>query len=868
MYFRLLMTKFRCLKCSFCVSEASLLTDSAPNKPAATLLPRIQRFAAVFCIVLLLSATVIAQSSVEPPKTFSLGVAPGGTQRHVPGRWATLSIGARNNTDVDAEQSVAVIVADQQNLQYARRLWVPAGALRRSWLPIQIPPDIPTDQLQLDITSMQLGESVDGDEQFQANEIGMPTVERTLLLSHEDSRCAVVFATPDYYIETESDKFNALTYTVNAGRDGVYDSRGGSGVIHWIDDFLPPSPVGLNSIDQLVIASGQLLRDSTAAAQLRKWVFEGGQLWIMTDQIPPEIVRQLIGDTTCYEIVDRVELNEFSITTVDNSGVSQRATIENWTSETPVELLRVVADTDDVVATIDGWPAAFRKPLGKGEVLFTTLGARGWTQGGQSLLIYQSIAKRFFSRRSPSPQPTADLLAFVDAEIGYEIPSRSVIASILLAHFLVIVGAGIWLAIRGKLQQMAWIIPVAGIASAAILMFIGNAKTSAIPSTVATSQIARPLPSSSDVDVHSVAAVYSSVSKPLKIQSSSDAMTMFRDGLEGGEVKRLMFTDFGKSQWQFVELPPGVVRHVETDATITLPKPWNVIGRFTRQGFEGRLDGIDASTCEDAVIITPSTPSLGMLPKPNAIGFFVGGVDNVLAEDQYISTSIVSDIQQDRQGLIRRMLDADTPPFGTEPTMLVWTNPLNLNVDFGDGFNHRGSTLASLPVQLQRLSSGSEFVVPETFVRFDTFAGTRGRTAIYNPRIGRWIELNQPADAQLKLIVPDVLLPCSVKRVNVQIKINAPSRTLTILGRESASGERATLFEKKNPTGVLRFSIDDPDALQITSDGGILLSVVVSESDEERESIQKPVESGTLASPSRSTWRIDHLHANVEGVTL
>ena len=57
-----------------------------------------------------------------------------------------------------------------------------------------------------------------------------------------------------------------------------------------------------------------------------------------------------------------------------------RNVIDNveWSSEIPVEMVRVLVDSDDVQFRVNGWPAAFWCRAGHGEVLLTTVDARAW----------------------------------------------------------------------------------------------------------------------------------------------------------------------------------------------------------------------------------------------------------------------------------------------------------------------------------------------------------------------------------------------------------------------------------------------------------------------------------------------------------
>ena len=161
-----------------------------------------------------------------------------------------------------------------------------------------------------------------------------------------------------------------------------------------------------------------------------------------------------------------------------------------------------------------------------------------------------------------------------------------------------------------------------------------------------------------------------------------------------------------------------------------------------------------------------------------------------------------------------------------------------------------------------------EFQVPASFVRLESYAGTRGLSTVFNAETGRWLdEMNKPNETDLRCVAPSVLLPCELNRATVRIKINAPSRTLELKG--FIDGQFVTLHRVENPTGLLRFEIDRPEALQLDADGGLLLSIAISQTEEERlAEAAEEEDPDEPRAPSRSTWQIDYVHVNLEGTSL
>ena len=808
------------------------------------------------------------EASGDPEqREISIGLTPAGIQRHVAGRWATLAVNGTNRSSRDVEETAIVMIGEESGLQYGRRMWIPAGTRRQAWLPIQIPDQIYSDQLQIPMTSIHLKESKGG-ESFHANFVGMPMSERALLLSWEESRAAVILEP----INGSVDSFRIaekLTKTIYAGRDLVVPSTQDLGLVQLGGLFLPPTANPLDSLDQIVIANDRLLADTVAVARLRAWLHSGGRIWIMADQISPDAVRALLGDAVCYSVVDRVQLNDFELERIAPPLEKSNPT-EHWSSETPVEMVRVLVDNAEVHSKVDGWPAAFWMQIGHGEVLFTTLEAPGWLHGETPTEALRALSKRFFLQRLDPPKHTEALSNYLSKEIGYRIPGRGIIAAVLGAHILVVLAAGIWLARLKELQYMGYLIPVAAVLATITLVAVGDRQTTAVPSTIATGQIVHALADSSQAQVESVAAIYSQETQPLPITSAPASVTQLSNDESSGEVKRILWNDRGESNWLFVEQRQGKVQHVQTNAIVNLPEAWSVRVRFTPNGLEGRIAGVNPEICRDPVVVSAASPTMSIKLDPSS-GNFTSGFDDVLLPDQFYDDTLISDVQQDRQAMTRQLRDTDSTFFSRQPSLLFWTEPVDAGVTFGEGFVRRGWALASIPIRIERLEPGSEFQVPAGFLRLESHAGAKGPSSVFNPETGRWLDsMNKPTESELRCVLPRALLPCQLRRCRVVMKVTAPGRRVEVQGM--VAGQYQTLHQVESPAGRIEFEIDQPEVLDLDSKGGFLLLIAVSETEQERLDQQEPPEiegapSTAYANVSRSTWAIDYVHLNVEGTT-
>ena len=75
------------------------------------------------------------------------------------------------------------------------------------------------------------------------------------------------------------------------------------------DEYLPPTQESLDAVNVFIVAGNRLAQDPLGRAALRRWVQEGGCLWVMLDHVELAVVAAILGDPSDLAIVDRVGLN-------------------------------------------------------------------------------------------------------------------------------------------------------------------------------------------------------------------------------------------------------------------------------------------------------------------------------------------------------------------------------------------------------------------------------------------------------------------------------------------------------------------------------------------------------------------------------
>ncbi|MEX0818690.1 MAG: hypothetical protein WD070_03825 [Pirellulaceae bacterium] len=835
-------------------------------------------------LALVVNVGVAFAQSGEESGAVKSTISPGGMGRYERGQWSVVEINASNDSRQEREANLSVFLEGDSRTQFTRRMWLPAGAVRKTWLPIRVPDHVPPEQKVLHASTLNVVES--GGNMILDRREGEQLISESLLsLDPNQLHTAMIFRR-DLPGQRESsspreDEAYETVVTVRMLHDG--DRK----ITSLSDHFLPPYPEAYDALDQLVICSDRLAADSGGMAALRQWIARGGRVWIMLDLVGVEAVHTLLGNASPVEIVDRIELNDFTIETPASMSVGAEPA-ETWSAEVPVEFLRVSLDTADVHSTIDGWPAAFSIPFGGGRVLMTTLAARGWryqddpfaevtdstrrTSGPTSALRH--LASEFNLRANSKSALGDELKPILSEQLGYRIPARSIAALILGINCVVIVTAGVWLARREQLERIAWVVPAVTACSAIALVAIGSANTSSIPATSSILRLANVSSETNEIHADTLAAFYSpeTVELPLQIDLAGVVTPEVQD--LAGVAKRAVWNDDGGCRWEKVDVASGSVRFARAKESRLLEHPLRARAVFGASGLEGRIVGVNQiGTPADAIIAAPPAPHSDVTITKT--GDFQVGPHDILAEAEFLTGAMLSDEQQRRQSIYREILaPLDGNLYPQRPTLFVWGDSHSLGLTAPDLFQQSGATLYAVPLDIGRTRPQQSFLVPATFVKITNAAAKQGASAAYNPRTGRWLrDATLPTQSFFQFVLPREVLPCAIRSAQLTLKIHAPSRTVELTG--STEDQQVTIKAMENPSGVLTFTIDDPKLLKLDDDGGLHFGVTVSPTKQQAATQAARKQAGGLqaggpASDSfeHSTWQIDYLRLQASGETL
>ena len=144
-----------------------------------------------------------------------------------------------------------------------------------------------------------------------------------------------------------------------------------------------------------------LLTTPRRISALRHWLQQGGRLWICWIS-SNSMGAALLGEDAELTVVDRVPLTSVGII----RRLEGTSTTPAQQFERPIDLVRVIPGPfDRVMHTVNGWPASFTRRVGRGQILFTTLGARAWhkprTQAEVGRRVIPHQCSRFWTTLLP-----------------------------------------------------------------------------------------------------------------------------------------------------------------------------------------------------------------------------------------------------------------------------------------------------------------------------------------------------------------------------------------------------------------------------------------------------------------------------------
>ena len=796
----------------------------------------------------------------------------GGSYVYVPEKWGELHFSVTNVREEPREMICATSFEDQPQLQFGRRIWVPARSTLRLSHPFVIPKYDASRGRVLNLNTVVLDAS-EKDEVFLKNESGKNLHDGALFVTHSAHITGLINSMGE-----EKDQLPiAVSELIQAGR---VSQQLTNQVVSMLDQFLPADASGLNCFNQIVIADNRITDDFAALAALRHWLHEGGHLWVMLDLADPIVLERLLGDEFSGQILDRVGLTSVRVDrapTLYDVGVTTGETVEY---EEPVDLVRMVSSKFDVVNRVNGWPALMTKTIGEGKVYMTTLGPRGWmkpvppntTQSPDPsktsrFTVTQPMnefATDFFSKREPELLPQTALEPQVREYVGYSIPSWNVIVGALFGFAILLLALGLLLLRMGRLEHLGWIGSLMAIAVSVLLLSIGRAHRHGIPGTVASVQLVQAIKGTDDTRIQGLVAVYQPEGTRSEIKVNGGGRMMpDMTGLEN-VTRRMVSTDLGEWYWENLAQPAGL-RAAEFNRAETVADRIEAHATFNENGLVGTYSGrLAAGT--DALIATRSGRLAVTFDGPRN---FVARANNLFEKDQYLSADLVSDEQDRRRRTFEKLLaNPKRTDYPVYPQLMFWSDQWEHGVEFGDGLKRQGSTLVAVPLSIDRPVNGTKFLIPSPLLTYRNRTQPNGlpNSTMWSYGRKEWQECSTPGSSWLRFQIPRELLPLTANQARIDVKVTGPIGRIELKGLKN--GETTSLRTIIDPVGAFSIDVIDSEVLSIDEDGGVSLGLYAGDParPELTHSSGKPAVNGTgqaAGDANRNTkvnyWRIESL---------
>ncbi len=791
---------------------------------------------------------------------------PGGVRLSATESWGTFDVRVTNLTDADRLARVLVLYEGRPDVQYGRDVWVPARATRSTWL--LVGPAFQQSMTARREVQVLLYDRTDskerlilppGEERIRARGITYrPREPYTAIVLDEAPADEVVFGRlPQPMSAADEATLLAKVFRQTCGLSELVNVVSA--------DSLPATAEAFDGVDHFILASNRLAPDASGLRALRHWLARGGKVWVMLDLVEPASVASLLGDALDFTVLDRVRLSTIKIESPPSGRVIAGAVTQQH--ERPVEFVRVLLPPGERVEhTIDGWPVWFSRRVGRGAVVFTTLGPRAWIRPKNDRdppspypgIPTQPVAVPALEIMSETLQPPETKAFRLDTfkpmlsdEIGYSVVGRGTVLLVLAGFVLAGLVAGFVLRHFPRRELLGWLGPAAALGAAATLAFLADASRRAAAPTVALAQIVDVVSGKEEASVHGLLAVYRPDSGTALV--GVDRGGHFDLDLAGveGQTRRLILTDLDRWHWENLHLPAGV-RLAPSRGTLQTKEPIAAVACFGPDGLEGKLHAGPFRSVSDALLSNGRGRNLAVRLEPD--GAFRAGRQDVLPAGQFMTDAVLSDRQQRRQEILREYVRASAAQGAEGAALLAWAEPVDLGFRFDPGARTLGSALLVMPLRLERPVPGSTVTIPGPLIPFERVVDAGPTRPTF--------ESNQSADMQLRFQLPASVLPLKADRARLSAKITAPTRRVTISGR--ADEGLVELHRVESPLDPLQIDVTDERLLRLDAAGGVHLQLSFSEP---LQDTTKGEATKGRRDPRDHKWTIEYLELEVTGRT-
>jgi hypothetical protein len=827
---------------------------------AAILTGECARALLILALLLLVGRLALAQERGQPPLRLE-GMAPGGVRTSATESWGAYDFELINTTEVDRLARVLFFYDGQPDVQYGREVWTPAHSTLTSWL--LAGPAAPQQATSTRGLQVLLYDHTDGPERLVLPPGQDRIRSRGVVYRKREPTTAVVLdrkATADSSYGRLPQPDSAAVEAVRLVRTSRAAAKLSESVQSVSALQLHPTPEAFAGIDHLVFASGRLAGDSAGMQAVRQWVERGGRAWVMLDKVEPDAIAPLLGDALDFQLVDRLSLTTFQVQThPPGRGMIQPPPQEH---ERPVEFARVMLPPNERVRhTIDGWPVWFTRAVGRGKIMFTTLGPRGWFRSRAaadgpspyashprlpvSLPHLEVLAGELHSAEGEDHFPVEAFRPALQQEIGFASISRETVALVFAGFMLGALALGLLVLRTHRMQLLGWLAPVAAVGVACAFFALGERSRQAAAPAVAVAQVVDSVAGNEEVSVHGLLAAYRPDSGPADVGAARGGHFDIDMSGIGGQARRYLRTDLDAWHWDNLTLPAGI-RLGRFHCTAATSQPIRALARLGPDGLEGQISAGPFTNLDDALLSSPGGRNLAVRLRDNRR--FTLSNSDILPGGQFLASAVLSDQQQRRQELYRQFLTRPRSDRGDfRPILLAWAAPIDLRFQIVSGGRMVGAALLAVPLEIEPAASGAQITIPGPIIPWRrVIPGGLGRAVR---------ESDQGIEQELRFQMPAAALPLTIERATLSAKVEAPSRRVTFASRDGDKFRELLAIE--SPLDPIRVEISDARLLRLDAEGGLHIQITLGQA----------LRSDAVAGGVPDKWRIDYIELEIAGRT-
>ena len=800
------------------------------------------------------------EANSESTDSLFIQMRQGGIGRYRPNHWGMVRGLIGNQGDSPVTCMTVVTPDGSEGLQFARRLTLPAKVAFESNWPVYVREAQATGGIEFQYLFFPDGKD-DGVIRRDANSSEIPSfhgVTQFDLLP----LCGLVGDSGDTR-DADAPVYNLM----GAMRFAALNNKGVTSIN---SAEITADPEFLDALDQIAVTDPQLASFPQACEALRAWILRGGRLMIAADRTGPAVVEALLGDSLPMTHIGETTTNALTLE-INPEYPEAQYPVRSVSREypEPIRYLRVVPELCEKIWSVDGWPVAMTKSLGRGSVLITTISSQVFYDSSQhqdvshahqaSITTTRRMQEVMFSRRRPQIIKESRTSSEAAALIGYRIPSRNV-AFVLLGIFPVgMLITGLLLQRRAAGERLIFAVPAVAIAAAVPAALAGFQIRNVAPPTVIETVVINSSQGFTDLPADGFASVFVPSPRDLGISAENGTRLDALMDTTNSDYRRMTWEGPGNVSWGKFLQPAGL-RTYAVNSTRRIAKPWRVRATLNESGLTGILPTEDGLIPEDPILAGMNRENMALDADDN--GQFQGSPDQSLLSGQYFRSTLLSDDERYRTALLNSVFHP-TPEdqdfvFPPEPSVLFWDQSNSEVLHFaGDDVRRQRAVLVVHPLELYPPEAGQPFLIPPQLLTYKSVANEDGGigSSYVNLR-RRWQPQESASKSMLEFQVPEACRPFVPESGELKLLIRAGSRFVTV-----RSGERTKMqavSELKSPLGMQTISIPGELIRSTCLQGKLFVQIQVSDVDSE-------MKAGDMTGEQDDSWQIERVLLTLKG---